>query len=467
MKMKNLLVKRLSLICYRSFQTTCPTFTVPPTITSPSLNSITDDVDIAIAGGGLVGSAMALALASSPAFQNRKILLLESQSKLPQIVSKTQPYSNRVYALSPGTIDLFQKLGAFELMKSIRVQKVAQSLISFDQSLNNDPLAYIVENDVIQYAILERLKALNIQPLLNSKIKQFEYDKVNQNSVLLHFENRSSIRTKLLIASDGYQSTIRELAKISTMKWDYDQFGIVATVQLADDTFDNVVAWQRFLPTGPIALLPLSNTHSSLVWTVPKRLHKKLMSLPAEQFVDEMNKAFTSDVYKRPGVISLTERLRSYWHQALPETNYTTIRQLPPVLINIEPNSRAAFPLSLLNANQYVRPRLALIGDSAHRIHPMAGQGVNMGFTDVQCLTEILESAVRDGADYGSLMYLINYERKRQSNVMAKLISIDSLNRLYSTNFIPLVALRSVGLSFVNEFPSFKNFFAKRAAYDA
>ncbi|CAF0870520.1 unnamed protein product [Didymodactylos carnosus] len=410
MKMKNLLVKRLSLICYRSFQTTCPTFTVPPTITSPSLNSITDDVDIAIAGGGLVGSAMALALASSPAFQNRKILLLESQSKLPQIVSKTQPYSNRVYALSPGTIDLFQKLGAFELMKSIRVQKVAQSLISFDQSLNNDPLAYIVENDVIQYAILERLKALNIQPLLNSKIKQFEYDKVNQNSVLLHFENRSSIRTKLLIASDGYQSTIRELAKISTMKWDYDQFGIVATVQLADDT---------------------------------------------------------SDVYKRPGVISLTERLRSYWHQALPETNYTTIRQLPPVLINIEPNSRAAFPLSLLNANQYVRPRLALIGDSAHRIHPMAGQGVNMGFTDVQCLTEILESAVRDGADYGSLMYLINYERKRQSNVMAKLISIDSLNRLYSTNFIPLVALRSVGLSFVNEFPSFKNFFAKRAAYDA
>jgi len=254
----------------------------------------------------------------------------------------------------------------------------------------------------------------------------------------------------------------REMAQISTMQWNYDQFGIVATLQLADNMPDNVVAWQRFLPTGPIACLPLSNTHSSLVWTVPNSMHKTLMKLSDEQFVDEIKKAFTSDVYKQNGVVSITERIRSYWQQVIPVS--PTIPQYPPTIINIEPRSRAAFPLSLLNANQYVRPRLALVGDSAHRIHPMAGQGVNMGFSDVQCLVNILEQAVRDGADFSSLTYLVDYERQRQMQCLARLLSIDSLNRLYSTKFSPIVAVRSIGLSFVNEFSPFKKFFAKQAA---
>ncbi|CAF5187696.1 unnamed protein product, partial [Rotaria magnacalcarata] len=200
------------------------------------------------------------------------------------------------------------------------------------------------------------------------------------------------------IAADGYQSSIREMARIPTMQWNYDQFGIVATLQLADNIPNNNVAWQRFLPTGPIACLPLSNTHSSLVWTVPKSMHKTLMNLSDEQFVDEVNKAFTSDVYKQNEIISITERLRSCWQQVIPVSS--TLLQYPPVIINIQPKSRAAFPLSLLNSNQYVAPRLVLVGDSAHRIHPMAGQGVNMGFGDIVCLMNILEQAVRDGADF-------------------------------------------------------------------
>jgi len=355
-------------------------------------------------------------------------------------------------------------------MQSIRVQKVgrmqvwdacSESLIAFDQ--DNESLAYIVENDVIQSCLLERLKQFNIELRLNSKVKQFQSD---ENSIRIQLQDEKlNLRTGLLIAADGYQSSIREMAGISTMQWNYDQFGIVATLQLADNMPDNVVAWQRFLPTGPIACLPLSNTHSSLVWTVPNSMHKTLMKLPDEQFVDEINKAFTSDVYKQNGIISIMERIRSYWQQVIPVS--PTIPQYPPTIINIEPKSRAAFPLSLLNANQYVRPRLALVGDSAHRIHPMAGQGVNMGFSDVQCLVNILERAVQDGADFSSLTYLVDYERQRQMQCLARLLSIDSLNRLYSTKFSPIVALRSVGLSFVNEFSPFKKFFAKQAAYSS
>ncbi|CAF1216509.1 unnamed protein product [Adineta steineri] len=444
--MRQLLLLRHSLISIRfSSYSVSPKATVCHDQPNPPITA--ENVDITIAGGGLVGSAMALAFAVSPYFKNHKVVLLESQSKLPK-VSKNQPYSNRVCALNAQSVDLFQK-----------------SLISFDQNDQSEEnsLAYIVENDVIQSCLLERLKQLNIEPRLNSKVKKFENEE-NSIRILLQDE-KINLRTGLLIAADGYQSSIREMAGISTIQWNYDQFGIVATLQLADNMPNNVVAWQRFLPTGPIACLPLSNTHSSLVWTVPKSMLKSLMSLSDEQFVDAINKAFTSDVYKQNGVVSLTERMRSGWQQIIPAS--PTIAQYPPTIINIEPKSRAAFPLSLLNANQYVRPRLVLVGDSAHRIHPMAGQGVNMGFADVQCLVNVLERAIRDGADFDSLTYLVDYERERQARCLAKLLSIDSLNRLYSTKFLPIVALRSIGLSFINEFSPLKSFFAKQAASSA
>ncbi|CAF3485544.1 unnamed protein product [Rotaria socialis] len=437
--MRQLLLLRRSLIAVRfsSYSTSSKT-TISHDL--PNTSIPTENVDIIIAGGGLVGSAMALAFASSPIFKNHKIALLESQSKLPK-VSKNQSYSNRVCALNAQSINLFEKLGTWDLMKSIRVQKVSR----------------------MQSCLLERLKQFNIEPRLNSRVKSFENE---ENSIRIKLQDEKiNLRTGLLIAADGYQSSIREMARIPTMQWNYDQFGIVATLQLADNMPDNIVAWQRFLPTGPVACLPLSNTHSSLVWTVPKSMHKTLMNLSDEQFVDEVNKAFTSDVYKQNGIISITERLRSYWQQVIPVSS--TLLQYPPVIINIQPKSRAAFPLSLLNSNQYVAPRLVLVGDSAHRIHPMAGQGVNMGFGDIVCLMKILEQAVRDGADFSSLTYLVDYERQRQLQCLARLLSIDSLNRLYSTKFSPIVALRSVGLSFVNEFSPLKKFFAKQAAYSS
>ncbi|CAF3361267.1 unnamed protein product [Rotaria socialis] len=437
--MRQLLLLRRSLIAVRfSSYSTSSKATISHDL--PNTSIPTENVDITIAGGGLVGSAMALAFASSPIFKNHKIVLLESQSKLPK-VSKNQSYSNRVCALNAQSINLFEKLGTWDLMKSIRVQKVSR----------------------MQSCLLERLKQFNIEPRLNSRVKSFENE---ENSIRIKLQDEKiNLRTGLLIAADGYQSSIREMARIPTMQWNYDQFGIVATLQLADNMPDNIVAWQRFLPTGPVACLPLSNTHSSLVWTVPKSMHKTLMNLSDEQFVDEVNKAFTSDVYKKNGIISITERLRSYWQQVIPVSS--TLLQYPPVIINIQPKSRAAFPLSLLNSNQYVAPRLVLVGDSAHRIHPMAGQGVNMGFGDIVCLMKILEQAVRDGADFSSLTYLVDYERQRQLQCLARLLSIDSLNRLYSTKFSPIVALRSVGLSFVNEFSPLKKFFAKQAAYSS
>lgn len=426
-------------------------------------------VDITIAGGGLVGSAMALALVSSPLLQNHRVVLLESQQKLPN-VSSAQPFSNRVCALNTQSVNLFRKLGAWDLMRKIRVQKVSrmqvwdacsESMIHFDQINSNDDnsLAFIVENDVIQSCLLERLKQLNVEPRLTSKVKEFRSE---TDGIRVELQNeKTPLQTKLLIAADGYLSTIRDAAGITTMQWDYNQVGIVATLQFAEN-IENNVAWQRFLPTGPIACLPLSKTHSSLVWTVPTSMRERLLKMSNEEFVAEVNRAFTSEIHKQDSIVSLTDRFRSFWSQIVPTAS--TIPQFPPTVVNIEPKSRAAFPLSLLNANQYVRPRLVLVGDSAHRIHPMAGQGVNMGFADVQCLVEVLERAVRDGADFSSMTYLVDYERQRQIQSLTRLLSIDSLNRLYSTSFSPIVALRSVGLSFVNEFSPLKKFFAKQAA---
>ncbi|CAG0886719.1 unnamed protein product [Darwinula stevensoni] len=265
----------------------------------------------------------------------------------------------------------------------------------------------------------------------------------------------------MIIGADGWGSRVREAMGVKHVGWDYDQTAIVATLRLSEATANNV-AWQRFLPTGPLALLPLNSQQSSLVWSTTKKEASRLMSLTEEEFTDALNHAIWDDKHRIRGIDDVLDRWRSLLGRVLDLG--MSVRQLPPSIMAIEGGSRACFPLGLGHATEYVRLRAALIGDAAHRIHPMAGQGVNMGFADAVALTKCLSRAVYEGRDVGNLSHLLEYETERQRQVVPTLATVDGLYRLYSTQFSPIVLLRSLGLSFTNAFSPAKRVIMARTS---
>lgn len=258
-----------------------------------------------------------------------------------------------------------------------------------------------------------------------------------------HLNDKSPLVTKLLVGADGAMSTVRKAANMKQFSYSYNQVAVVATLQLSEPT-NNITAWQRFLPSGPIALLPLSDETSSLVWSTSPHQANSLVTMPDDNFVDAVNSAFCEDYPRHTFVESSISTLNALI-QTVSEANQTVL-QLPPAILKVTDNSRASFPLHLGHSTQYVGNRLALIGDAAHRIHPMAGQGVNLGYSDVQCLTRCLKEAAEQGQDLGSLHHLRTYERKRLQHVVPMMTAIDGLHRLFTASSVPVVLSRALGL---------------------
>ncbi|XP_063500360.1 ubiquinone biosynthesis monooxygenase COQ6, mitochondrial isoform X4 [Symphalangus syndactylus] len=252
---------------------------------------------------------------------------------------------------------------------------------------------------------------------------------------------------RMQIGADGHNSGVRQAAGIQNVSWNYDQSAVVATLHLSEAT-ENNVAWQRFLPSGPIALLPLSDTLSSLVWSTSHEHAAELVSMDEEKFVDAVNSAFWSDA-DHTDFIDTAGAMLQYAVGLLKPTKVSA-RQLPPSVARVDAKSRVLFPLGLGHAAEYVRPRVALIGDAAHRVHPLAGQGVNMGFGDISSLAHHLSTAAFNGKDLGSMSHLTGYETERQRHNTALLAATDLLKRLYSTSASPLVLLRTWGLQATN-----------------
>lgn len=426
-----------------------------------------DFYDVTIIGGGMVGSSLACALGLEKSLDDHKILLLEAAPDRPQEI--TSVYSNRVSNITPGSKKLLESIGAWDHICEMRYKPFRRMQVwdaCSDAHITFEPgsrdlygskdMGFIIENPVTLEALRKQLKMLHsrVKVLHGTKLKRLSLpdlrkdlddEDVRDTWASLELEDGRTVHSRLVIGADGPQSLVRQQASMDSLSWKYDQTGVVATLQFGEIT-DNLVAWQKFLPTGPIALLPLTDSLSSLVWSTTPEHAKQLVSLEEDRFVDAVNNAFWEDLDRNPLVDQATRISYMLASFVQPWTKVGFGTQSPPSVSGVEEGSRAMFPYGFGHAMEYVRPRLALIGDAAHRVHPLAGQGVNMGFGDVACLRDVLSEAAQEGKDLGSLEHLLTYETKRQQSVVPMITAIDALKRLYSTsNPIPVLA-RSVGL---------------------
>lgn len=424
--------------------------------------------DVVISGGGMVGSAMACSLGMDPNLADKKILLLEAGHK--KVMDKVpNTYSTRVSSISPGSATLLAGVGAWDYITEMRCKpykkmqvwdSCSDALIIFDKENLEDDMAYIVENDVVVAALTKQLDSLsdNVQVKYKSKVVKYTWPMPHQAVdsipwVRVALANGETLQTKLLIGADGQNSMVRRELGIPTVKWNYDQSAVVAVLRLSEPT-ENNVAWQRFLPTGPIAMLPLSDTESSLVWSTSHQLAEELLQLDEESFVDAVNSAFWSNENQSELVETAGSMFRTALSALIPSAG--SPRQLPPSVAAIGPKTRVMFPLGMGHASEYIRHRVALIGDAAHRVHPLAGQGVNLGFGDVACLTQLLSQAAFNGKDLGAMQHLLEYETERQRHNLPMMTAIDLMKRLYSTDSAPVVLLRTFGLQATNMLPTLK-----------
>ncbi|XP_076666293.1 ubiquinone biosynthesis protein COQ6, mitochondrial [Andrena cerasifolii] len=427
-----------------------------------------ENYDVIITGGGMIGTTLACAIANNRRLECKSILLLEGGKKLEY---KPEQYSNRVVALNPQTRMLLSSIGAWQHIEAARycaVRKMqvwdasSDAMIEFNEGNLANEIAYVVENDLLLHAVNKQLEEKeNVNVIYASEVENIKLPKTQGDNAEVQLQNGNKYKTKLLIGADGVNSLVRQAMNTQYVKWNYNQLGVVATLKLSEPT-ENTVAWQRFLPTGPIALLPLTDSLSSLVWSLPVEEARRLLKVSEEEFVDRINDALWK-VYPKTGIVETGMR---GLQQVLESLSLQTgvMRQLQPSVSAIIEGSRAAFPLQFGHSVSYVRTGTVLIGDAAHRVHPLAGQGVNLGFGDITILVQLLAEAVINGAFLGDMMYLKKYETLRQRYNVPTMLAIDALHRLYQGTATPVVLARSLGLQLTNALPMIKKALIEHAS---
>jgi len=390
--------------------------------------SQTTQADIVIVGGGMVGATLACALGDSPL----KVILLEAGSG--QYALPDKGFELRVSAITRASQRIFETLGVWPGIVARRISPyrdmhvwdaTGEGVIHFDSAeIGEATLGHIIENNVISAALYERLSAFeNIEVITNTETASITIEAENAS---LELKNGNRVNTKLLVGADGSRSVIRQQFDISVRGWDYDHTAVVTYVKTEKPHQET--AWQRFLATGPLAFLPLTDNYSSIVWSTQPQQAKQLTEMNDTDFCHALAEAFAYTL----GEIEST-------------------------------GPRASFPLRFFVANEYVKPRLALVGDAAHTIHPLAGQGVNLGLADVASLAEVLMEAVLQGKDIGSMPVLRRYERWRKADSMSLFVAMDSLKRLFGTEHPAVRWLRNFGLSLTNKVLPLKNHLVRSA----
>ncbi len=385
--------------------------------------------DIVIAGGGFAGLALAIAL--------RQGLGPDFTVVVADPALAGSPVDARASAIAAGARRLFETIGVWGAVAA-EAQPILDMVVT-DSRLGDavkpvfltfagevepdEPFAHMVENRPLVEALVGKAREEGVV-LRPCAVAAFE---VAGERVVVRLADGATTTAALLIAADGARSRLRELAGIATFGWSYGQSGIVTTV--AHERDHDGRAEEHFLPAGPFAILPLKGRRSSIVWTEEEDAAERIVALPDELFHDELERRFGLHL----GEISLA-------------------------------GPRRAYPLGLTVARAFVADRLALVGDAAHVIHPIAGQGLNLGLRDVAALAEALVDAVRLGLDPGAGTVLERYQRWRRFDTMAMGIATDGLNRLFSNRSDALRLVRDVGLGLVDRLPTLKRLFIREAA---
>lgn len=291
--------------------------------------------------------------------------------------------------------------------------------VSFDAAEAGEPhLGHIIENRVVQWALAQRARELPavrwIAPARACAVRWHD------DRATLELNTGETLEGSLVVGADGARSWLRQQADIPVRGWAYGQMGLVATVRTALPHRET--AWQRFMPGGPLAFLPLADGSCSIVWSLPEAEAKRWLAAPDWAFRDALGR----HVGTRLGAVE--------WN-----------------------SERTAFPLRLQHAQRYTGPRLALVGDAAHTIHPLAGQGVNLGLLDAAALAQVLTEAHARGRDLGEHPVLRRYERWRKGDNWAMALSMDAFHRLFTPAHLPLRIARNLGLNLFEHTPTAKH----------
>ncbi|MBP8740954.1 MAG: UbiH/UbiF family hydroxylase [Pseudoxanthomonas sp.] len=360
-------------------------------------------LDVAVAGGGVVGAACALALARA----GLDVALVEARP-VPRWLAE-QP-DLRVYALAPDNAALLDALGVWPQVVRARAQPYRKMRVwdagggdelAFDAAtLARDELGWIVENGLLVDRLWAALVAAGVQVHCPARVQGMEQDEAG---VRLQLDDGTRLEARVAVAADGGASELRRLAGLDVDAHDYGQRGVVAFIETADPHQET--AWQRFLPTGPLALLPFTQGRSSIVWTLPEAEAQRVLALDDAAFALELTDASAA-----------------------------RLGRAQPV------SERAAFPLRRQLVRQQVAGRVLVLGDAAHVVHPLAGQGVNLGLRDVAALRAEVESAQARRVDWASAHRLQRWARRRRSDNTVSAYAFEGINRLFS-NADPLAAL--------------------------
>jgi 2-octaprenyl-6-methoxyphenol hydroxylase len=386
--------------------------------------------DLVIGGAGFAGLALAIALREG---LGDSFTVTVADPALAQVPSKDP----RATAIAAAARRLFEVIGVWDAVAagaqpmldmvvtdSKLDDAVRPTFLSFAGEVEEgESFAHMVENRHLIDALVDKAKELGID-LRASAVAGFENAAKTIDVTLAGGETYSA---RLLVGADGARSSIREQAGIATHGWSYDQSAIVCTV--AHERPHNGRAEEHFLPAGPFAILPLTGNRSSIVWTESTREAERMVALPDDEFHDELEKRFG--------------------------LHLGDLQVVGP---------RRAFPLGLFTARSFVAERLALIGDAAHVIHPIAGQGLNMGLRDVAALAEAIADAARLGLDIGGADVLERYQRWRRFDTMTMGVATDGLNKLFSNRSDVLRLARDIGLGVVERLPALKRVFIREAA---
>ncbi|OJT96100.1 MAG: 2-octaprenyl-6-methoxyphenyl hydroxylase [Alphaproteobacteria bacterium 65-7] len=391
-------------------------------------------VDVVISGGGMVGLPLGLALAQGG------LTVLVVDAAPPATVLEPQ-FDGRVSALAYASVRMLTALGVWDDLAP-HAQPIREILVTdgqpgkpaspfslhFDaQEVGADSLGHIAENRHIRAALYAAVaRAPNLELLAPARVKDVA---VEAGAAVVTLADGSQVSAALVIAADGRESPLRARMGIPVVGWSYPQTGIVATVE--HDKPHHGVAYEHFLPSGPFAILPMTGNRSSLVWTEDKKKAPALLALDETGFQAELARRFGDHL--------------------------GAVRGAGP---------RWSYPLSFHIARDFVQPRFALAGDCAHGIHPIAGQGLNLGLKDAAALTEVLLDAARLGRDIGALDTLKRYERWRRFDSVTLGVSTDALNRLFSNDLAPLRLLRDLGLGVVDAIGPARRFFMRHAGGD-